>query len=81
MEGVTQFQYLGRTLEHGNIGKVWEVWRRLGRILQQEGSDIKVSALFYREVIQAVLLLGSKSWVLSDAMMKAVEGTLCRFPT
>ena len=34
-----------------------------------------MSALFYREVIQAVLLLGLESWDLLYAMIRAVEGT------
>ena len=30
--------------------------------------------MFYREVLQAVLLSGSEYWVLSSAMEKTVEG-------
>ena len=39
----------------------------------QGGSQ--VSALFYRAEIQALLLFGLESWVLSDAMIQEVEGT------
>ena len=68
VEGVTKFQYIGRTLEHmdnywpevpRNIVKVQEVWQRLEKLLIWEGSGIRVSSMLYRTVIQAVLLFGS----------------------
>ena len=34
-----------------------------------------MSGLFYRAVIQAVFLFGLESWVMLDAMIRAVEGT------
>ena len=60
---------------HRNINKSWAVWRRLGKMLQQEGKDSRVSALFYREVIQAILLFRSESWALLDATIKVMEGS------
>ena len=61
------------------ISKARSVWRRLVKLLQQEGEDICVSYLFYREVIQAVLMSRLDSWVLSDAMMWELEGTQVGF--
>ena len=43
-----------------------EIFKRLRR----EGADIKVSKMFYRVVVQDVLLLGLESWVLLVAMEK-----------
>ena len=60
---------------HRNIKKERAVWKRLGNLLQWEGADIQVSALFYRVVIQEVLMLGSDLWEMSYARIKAVEGT------
>ena len=66
VEGVMQFQYLGRTLEetdsdwpavHQKTRKMRLVWRRLGKLLQWEGEYSQVSDLFYRAMTQAVLLL------------------------
>ena len=37
-------------------------------MLRSEGADIKVSEMFYRVVVQDVLLLGLESWVLLVAM-------------
>ena len=58
-----------------NIGNVWVVWITLGKIFQWEGAEILVSSLFYRAVIQAVLMSRSESWSISDMIMNAVEGT------
>ena len=41
-----------------NIVKARAVWRRLVKLLQKEGADNRFSDLFYREVIQAVLMFG-----------------------
>ena len=44
------------------------------KMMKWEGEENMVSALSYLAVIQMVLLFGSESWALSDAMMRAVEG-------
>ena len=68
VEGAMQFQYLGRTLEetesnlvevHQNISKVRAVWQRLEKLLRQEGENIRISDLFYREVMQTLLMFVS----------------------
>ena len=50
------FKYLGRILDRydnnwpgviRNFGKVLRVWRRLGKMIQREGAEPKVSAMFY----------------------------------
>ena len=74
VEGVATFRYLGRPLDQTdddwpvvrrNIMHVRLVWGRLGTLLQQEGADPRVAAMFYRAVVQAILLYGSETWVLS----------------
>ena len=47
----------------------------MGKLLQREGEYILVSVLLYMVVTQTVLMLGSESWALSDAMMQMAEGT------
>ena len=37
------------------------VWGRLGELLRREGADPKVAEIFYRAVIQAVLLFGAET--------------------
>ena len=41
----------------------------------REGADTQISEMFYRAVVQAVLIFGSESWVLSAYMETVVEGT------
>ena len=55
------------------------VWGRLGALLQQEGADPNVLSSFYREVVQAILLYGSETWVLLASMAKRIEGTHTEF--
>ena len=60
---------------HREISKVRAVWWRLGKLSRQEGEDIRVPELFYREATQAFLMFRLESWVMSDVMIQAVEGT------
>ena len=43
------------------------------RILIREGEDQKVSGLFFKAFLQAVLLLGAEKWVLSPCMEWALS--------
>ena len=61
------FQYLGRPLDQmdvdwtavqRNIMRKRSVWGRLGTLIQQEGADPRAMGIFYRAVVQAVLLYG-----------------------
>ena len=44
-----------------NIRRAQKIWGRLEKILRREGADTQVSAIFYRAVVQAVLLFGAES--------------------
>ena len=57
-----------------NIRREIQVWGRLGKLLRREGADPIVSAKFYRAVVQAVLLFGAETWVLTAAMLQKLEG-------
>ena len=57
-----------------NAGNVLRVWSRLGKLLRREGVDLRVSEMFYRAVVQAVLLLGAETWVFLEAMYRKMEG-------
>ena len=83
IEGVETFKYLGRIFDRSddnwpavlwNVGKACRVWDRLGKLLRREGVDAQVSAMFYRAVVQSVLLFGVETWVLSEAMSRQLEG-------
>ena len=51
------------------------VWGRLGFFLIWEGSNPRVEAMFYRVVVQVVLLFGLDTSLLSAAMERKLEGT------
>ena len=44
-----------------NIRKVQQLWLRLGVILRWEGVEPITSAVFYRVVVQEVLLFGAET--------------------
>ena len=46
----------------------------MGKILRREGAYYKVATMFYRAMVQVILLFGSDSWVLTAAMGGAEEG-------
>ena len=57
-----------------NFGKARRVWSRLGKLLRREGVEPLVSEIFYWEVVQAVLLFGAETWVLSELMSRKLDG-------
>ena len=86
--GVGVFTYMGRPLEKSgkdwpavrrNIRKVQQVWGRLGKLLRMEGGDPFVSDIFYRSVVQAVMLFWSKTLVLLAAITERLEGVYMVF--
>ena len=83
IEGVGRFKYLGRLLDRSdndwpevlhNIRKSRQVWRQLGELLQREGAEPTVLKNIYRAVVQAVLLFGAETWVLTERMFRLLEG-------
>ena len=78
---VTFFKYLERVLTAvddncpsvvGNIWKAKKRWGRLEWILGREGANPRVSGLFFKAVVKAVLLFGLETWVLTPHMGRAL---------
>ena len=83
VEGVVNFKYLGRTLDQmdddwptvrQNIMRARFSWGRFGTLLQREGADPRVSAMFHRAAEQAVVCFGLETWILLAAVERRVEG-------
>ena len=83
IEGVDTFKYLWRILDRSdddwpavlrNVRNACGVWIRLGKLFRREGAEPRVSAMFYQEVVQAVLLFGAETWILSEALSRNLEG-------
>jgi hypothetical protein len=83
LEKVDLFRYLGRILAQDNddiravrqqIKKARGIWARVGQVLMADNTLPKVSAKFYKAVMQSVLLYGSKTWDLSTTALARLEG-------
>ena len=79
---VSEFKYLGRVLANNdddwpairaNIQKARKRWSQVSQILVREGADSGTMAYFYKAIVQAVLLYGAESWVLTERTWKAVN--------
>ena len=57
----------------GNLVKARKIWGRLSRTLRREGADNRVSGNFFKAVVQAVLLLGAETWVLTPKRERVME--------
>ncbi|EJK46520.1 hypothetical protein THAOC_34809 [Thalassiosira oceanica] len=83
LERVEVFKYLGRLMAMGdndmhavrhNLKKARGVWKRFSVLLRRENLPSRVCGMFYKAVIQSVLLDGSETWSLSDSSMSRLEG-------
>jgi len=83
LDSVDTFKYLGRPISavdddwpalHRNLTKARQRWGQVRRILAREGADPRVSAMFYKAIVQSVLLYGCETWTISPAMLKALRG-------
>ena len=82
-EGVDALKYLGQVIYQTNddwpavlhnIRRARQVWGWLGNFLRREGAYLIISAKFYWEVAQTVLLFGAKTWVLLAERLNNIEG-------
>ena len=83
IDGVGRLKKPGRLLDWSdddwpeilhNISKARQVWGRLGKILWREGVEPTVLEKFYRALVQAVLMFGAETWVLTEIMSQSIEG-------
>jgi hypothetical protein len=56
------------------IKKARGIWARVGQVLTADNTLPKVSAKFYKEVVQSVLLYGSETWNLLTTALAQLEG-------
>ena len=82
IERVHEFKYLGRILTENDddtrciesqIAKARARWWRIAKILKHEGASAKIMAKFYMATIQAILLYGAESWVLTQANLRKLN--------
>ena len=77
------FKYLGCLLAQddddiqairGQLRKIRATWARVGQVLRNKNVSPHVAATFYKAVVQAILLYGTKTWVLSRMALVRLEG-------
>ena len=56
-----------------NLSQAKKFWIRMSRILIREGAAPRVFGLFFKAVIQAVLIFGEETWVITPRTGKALE--------
>ena len=78
LEKVRRFRYLGRIISdddddteciNAQLKSARQRWNCIARILKREGANSKCMAKFYLTVVQAVLLYGADTWVVSKRNM------------
>jgi hypothetical protein len=74
LEHVKVFKYLGRMMvqEDNDIQAIWAqlrkacaTWACVGQVLWSENVPPPIATQFYQAIVQAILLYGSKTWVIS----------------
>ena len=82
VENMTTFRYLVTPLDQmddnwpavqRNIMCARLVWGILGTLLRREGAYPRVEEMFYRAVVQAILMYGLETWVLFDSVLASYE--------
>jgi hypothetical protein len=56
------------------LRKACATWAQVGKVLWGENTPPTVAAKFYLAVVQAILLYGSETWVISPQAMAQLEG-------
>ena len=83
LEAVSEFQYLGCLFSstdddwpavYWNLSKARKQWAKIARVLSWTGASLRTSSMFYKAIVQSVLLYGYETWTLSATMLKALGG-------
>ena len=83
LEQVEVFKYLGRVIAfddddtqvvRGNLKKAHCVWAHVLHVLHAENASAHVCGIFYKAIVQAILLFGSETWCLTPTTLKCLEG-------
>jgi hypothetical protein len=74
LETVSIFKYFGRLLlnmdedwlaVYAHLHKAQKSWTRISHILARGGATPRVSGIFYKVVVQSILLFGLERWVVT----------------
>jgi hypothetical protein len=83
LECVEVYKYLGRLMAQedddiqairAQIRKARATWARVGQVLRSKNASPFMATQFYQAIIQAILLYGSETWVISQTALAWLEG-------
>jgi hypothetical protein len=83
LERVEVYKYLGGMMAQDDndlqaipkqLWKARSTWAWVGQVLWSKNASPFVAAQFYQAIIQAILLYGSKTWVISQTALVRLEG-------
>jgi hypothetical protein len=83
LERVEVFKYLGWMMAQDDndiqairvqLRKARATWACVGQVLRSENVPPPIAARFYQAIVQAILLYGSKTWVISMTALARLEG-------
>ena len=69
----SQLKFSSNILTFYFLKLVRKSWSRMTRILGREGGNLRVSVMFFKVVVQVVLLFGSETWLLTPFMGRDLE--------
>ena len=81
LETVLKFKYLGQILTAlddnwtavvGKLRKSRKIWDRFSRIMVREVASPRVLGKFFKAVVQAFLVFGSETWVVTPRIGRAL---------
>jgi hypothetical protein len=90
LERVKVFKYLGRMMVQDDnnvqamrhqLRKARGTWACVGQVLRRENVTPQLAAKFYKAVVQAVLLYGSKTWTSQKLYWHGLRGSMFEPPT
>ena len=82
-ERVKVFKYLGRLLAmddedlqtvRDGLHKEQRCWARISKVLRSKNAAPKICGMFYRVMVQAVLLFGSETWNVTARVLVHLNG-------
>jgi hypothetical protein len=83
LEHVEVFKYLGRMMAQDDddiqaiqaqLQKARATWARVGEVLWSENASPPIATRFYQAIVQAILLYGSETWIISRTALARLEG-------
>ena len=83
LERVTTFKYLGRILPatnsdwpalYKNLVKACKQWGMISQPLLNTGVTPKQVGMFYKAIVQSVLLYACETWTITEPMLPALKG-------